>query len=1159
MTSNPATVPTPHAADLPVSPSTSAGNGVSQVSTPNAASPATTAQQQQQQGGVQQQQPQTPQQPHYGVGGSLALGSAAVAGSRLKRQSVGANSPTGVQAAPFAAGRLAIETAFSRPASHLHPNQAAGTSARSGTGPAPTSAAMSAVAAAAAIVANATPLRKSRSMSFYVDLTSPISPISSSSSSSTARSTSSGRPLDLSDDTAQQEAPSKKARLQIPSPHPSSNNTTALPSPKNSSRPPDFIFPPFTRDRGTSAEIYTRMTHRLLRAQSIRDHAIHDRRARLRRRFEQIRYRILLQKQRERLTSLKIQAKSEYAISAANLKRQLILKRNMDRCGAAVERAQTVAMAHKLRKFMELRRSFSENFAELLASAGDSSDVVGTLTLTGTGADVLRAMDAYRTTLSLADAEMGALGLRDFPMDAGEEYDAETPMVGPRMSPGGGGSAFSHTSPAGHHVDLAALRGGISANDGGSGGNASANADQADGHGRAAPASSSSLSRGPPSGGVHNAPSSSSGTAPAADHPGGASSNNGTNGVRPSNRGDRGVDTSLLSTTTNTNTSSLLGSAGTSTPSPTTDPSITAATAAAADLLLSSTQDFPSPTHPTPPSTGESLSATILRLRILPISILEEMEETDYLQLLPLLPPITRFTLRELELTEILSNAQLRHDLFFDPELQFKPNLDGEQGAEKREAGDAYWTDVEVEVAEGHTFRLPLLLYEIRCILVELLPYTQERREELDRNLDVALIAQQIEHGVLNPVGLVGYLAGLLKANCAPARDELVDQMVEWCKGGDIVRTLRTCFEVLELMKLDYANHQLQRVRPYVVEHATEFEWRWFKDQYEAEAIKLDDTILWLQQALEKWFPDSLPNSPSPTTTTTTPVKAQQPPPAVQQLHLKSLLHLISQSHLLSQHPTTIPLPETLRMDVSRLVQYYNDWQDITIMAALLVLFRQACAGAPRPPSQNQLEELKRTLWVLLNDHETTMVHVTLQMCRAAGVVRGREFGEREVGMMERLVESTLQPESRLYEIIRGRVGGVVERWVAGDATIVGGGNTVAASPASTTSTTSTDSVTSPDQRPVKPIPAASTIKPAPTTTTTTTTSTTPRMSHPELAKIGLLELEDELIELAERCRRLVQHNWTVFANLYVGVVGGLCDPAVVYAVGDGEEEVKAA
>lgn len=49
------------------------------------------------------------------------------------------------------------------------------------------------------------------------------------------------------------------------------------------------------------------------------------------------------------------------------------------------------------------------------------------------------------------------------------------------------------------------------------------------------------------------------------------------------------------------------------------------------------------------------------------------------LEATPLGPPITRTTLKELDLHEILRNPQLRHDVVFDPNLMFRPNHDGER------------------------------------------------------------------------------------------------------------------------------------------------------------------------------------------------------------------------------------------------------------------------------------------------------------------------------------------------------------------------------------------------------------------------------------------------------------------------------------------------
>jgi hypothetical protein len=75
-------------------------------------------------------------------------------------------------------------------------------------------------------------------------------------------------------------------------------------------------------------------------------------------------------------------------------------------------------------------------------------------------------------------------------------------------------------------------------------------------------------------------------------------------------------------------------------------------------------------------------------------------------------------------------------------------------------------------------------------------------KNNVELNMDIRLIAQQLEHNVLDTHALIGYIANLLKANCAPARDGLVHGMEEECKKGNFPETLKICFELLEVMKL---------------------------------------------------------------------------------------------------------------------------------------------------------------------------------------------------------------------------------------------------------------------------------------------------------------------------------------------------------------------
>ena len=113
-------------------------------------------------------------------------------------------------------------------------------------------------------------------------------------------------------------------------------------------------------------------------------------------------------------------------------------------------------------------------------------------------------------------------------------------------------------------------------------------------------------------------------------------------------------------------------------------------------------------------------------------------------------PPVTRQTLAELDLTEVLRNPQLRHDITFDSTLMFRPNYDGERGQKKRQTADRYWPAVARELATGCRCsayagqalltcvcdpssgassiasrlpsRIPTLIDELRAILLSIIP-----------------------------------------------------------------------------------------------------------------------------------------------------------------------------------------------------------------------------------------------------------------------------------------------------------------------------------------------------------------------------------------------------------------------------------------------------
>ncbi|GAP85685.2 putative T-complex protein 11 [Rosellinia necatrix] len=233
----------------------------------------------------------------------------------------------------------------------------------------------------------------------------------------------------------------------------------------------------------------------------------------------------------------------------------------------------------------------------------------------------------------------------------------------------------------------------------------------------------------------------------------------------------------------------------------------------------------------------------------------------------PLEPPVTKATLSELDVAKIIHNPRLRHDINFDPELHFRPNLDGEKGRRKQQKADQFWdtlrdqlqqfiTDRDgfiLQYGNGEDWSLPLLLRSVKEIIQTLVPARD--RLCLDEGLNVELIMQQFSRGMADLEKLASWLSGVLKSHCAPMRDEWVDQMYSQLTNGnrtnnmgELVQGLRNLLSVLEAMKLDVANHQIRCLRPILIEDTVHFEQRFFLKKMRDGKIDTRSAQTWYSQ-----------------------------------------------------------------------------------------------------------------------------------------------------------------------------------------------------------------------------------------------------------------------------------------------------------------------
>ncbi|XP_063800552.1 T-complex protein 11-like protein 1 isoform X2 [Pseudophryne corroboree] len=279
-----------------------------------------------------------------------------------------------------------------------------------------------------------------------------------------------------------------------------------------------------------------------------------------------------------------------------------------------------------------------------------------------------------------------------------------------------------------------------------------------------------------------------------------------------------------------------------------------------------------------------------------------------------------------------VNNMALAHEIVVNKGFQIKP-MEFPQGSLERTVRDivhkAFWDCLETQFSEDPPVydHMIILLREVKETLFSfLLPGHTRLRNQINEVLDLDLIKQEAENGVLDIPKLADFTVGMMGTLCAPARDEEVKKLRDI---KEPVPLFRAIFAVLDLMKLDMANFAIGTIRPHLMQQSVEYERKKFQDYFEKQPKFLEYATSWLQEAA-----DDLCGKGS------VPEGASAGPLCPISVLNHAYIKLLTWDH------EDRPFPETVVMDQIRFQEMKLELTQLTLQGTLLLIIHNAAGPA---------------------------------------------------------------------------------------------------------------------------------------------------------------------------------------------------------------------
>ncbi|RCI01860.1 hypothetical protein CU098_010690 [Rhizopus stolonifer] len=306
------------------------------------------------------------------------------------------------------------------------------------------------------------------------------------------------------------------------------------------------------------------------------------------------------------------------------------------------------------------------------------------------------------------------------------------------------------------------------------------------------------------------------------------------------------------------------------------------------------------------------------------------------------IPPINIDSLQELSFYHIITNLSLRHDLVFDAHLQFRPNMEGTRGKEKRIAADVYWKQVEHAITLKSFDFLKVVIQELSRLLISLMEIPGNwpsfvTKDCILQMLDQDLIVQQLKSGCFEGQRMVEFLQALFTELLMGKEQDNIESMYSLFLKGNYAMALRCCFGLIEAIRLNGANFILGYYRHFLITTCAEFELRWFTKN----AYSLDSVVQWWRLTASRLGDQA----------------------SFKEIYYAGLVYLISDTKDITQALSIQQLeqwPITLQFDEKRMThQFRYEFQLILLLAIITIPYRH----------HQHFEQLKKTIGHLHQQH----------------------------------------------------------------------------------------------------------------------------------------------------------------------------------------------